>query len=202
MKNLASAMGVLGLMVLGFSSKTNAQSFQNKDNIITFGFGFDPYFQGKFKSGWGPGYKYSAIGPIVLTYERGITDKVGIGYFGVGGGIAQSFHTTKWYTNQNYEHINRNTRTAIFVRCAYHFDLGIEKLDVYAGVGGGVNIDNRTYRSDDPFDFNPKYKDEVNINGGPDIFGGVRYYFTNSFGVYGEVGYGSTTISGGLAFKF
>jgi len=192
-------IGAVGLIVLGFSIQSNAQAFQNKDNIITLGFGFDPYY--KHFSSYGHNVtKKTGIGPIMVSYERGITEKLGIGRIGVGGAIGQSFYTTKSYDFFNYEYVERISRTAIFVKAAYHFDFGIDKLDVYAGVGGGVYVRSETHSSTNQ---NASYVNKNgSVLGGPAVFGGVRYCFTKNFGVYGEVGYGMCAINGGVVFKF
>lgn len=189
----------LGIVIIGalLTFNVGAQSFQNRTNVITLGLGLDPYY--KHVNVVAPNYRKSAVGPIMLTYERGITELLGIGRIGVGGGLGQSFYTTKWLDN-NYDNYDRTSRTAIFARAAYHFDFGIEKLDVYAGVGGGVYIDNTTRVRENGFVASKATT--TSPKGGPDVFGGVRYYFTDAFGVYGEVGYGISAISGGLAFKF
>ncbi len=196
-----NVMMKVGVLLVGamLTFNASAQAFQNKTNVITLGFGFDPFYS--HIGSYGYNYKKTGVGPIILTYERGITELLGIGRIGVGGSIGQSFYTSKSYSNfYNYEYIDRTSRTAIFLKVAYHFDFGVDKLDVYAGVGGGGYIYNRKYSSNDPYD-NYKYS-SGSYGGGPAVFGGVRYYFTDAFGVYGEVGYGMSAINGGLAFKF
>src|SRR5690606_5713978 len=81
---------VLGVLLAMVAPKVHAQAFENKVNVITLGFGLDPYYRSHHNGKWGNGYKYTGIGPIVLTYERGITELLGIGRIGVGGGVGQS----------------------------------------------------------------------------------------------------------------
>lgn len=195
MKKLVTIM--FGVLI---SMGVKAQAFENGGNVITLGFGVDPYSRAGFNNGWGNGYKYSSVGPIMLTYERGITELLGIGRIGVGGGVGQSFYTSRWNSGP-YESVEKRTRTAIFVKCAYHFDFGIDKMDVYAGVGGGAYINGYTYSSSDPDDFYT-YKGRSGVTGGHYIFGGIRYYFTDAFGVYAEAGHGMTALNGGFSFKF
>lgn len=193
---------VLSVLFAVLAPNVKAQAFANKDNVITLGFGFDPYYRNGYSNGWGNGYRYTGVGPIMLTYERGITELLGIGRIGVGGGVGQSFYTSKWSTgNGAYESIDRTSRTAIFARCAYHFDFGIDKMDVYAGVGAGVYVYNRKYTSSNPFD-TYVHTSGGSVDGGHYVFGGIRYYFTDAFGVYAEVGHGLTALNGGFAFKF
>lgn len=188
------------LMCLIVSPVIFAQAFENKANYITIGFGLDPYGRAnKFSNGYG--YKHTSIGPIILAYERGITEKLGIGRIGVGGAIAQSFYTSRSFYNNGYEYKSNRSRTSLAFRAAYHFDFGVEKMDVYAGIGGALHIYSDSYRTNDPTNFNYDYN-EVKIGGGPSIFGGIRYLFTDHFGMYAEAGYDISVLNGGFVFKF
>ena len=178
-----------------------AQDFEKGGNYITLGFGLDPYGRAN-KYSAGINNKYTALGPIILAYERGITDVLGIGRIGVGGAVGQSFYTSKSYTNDNlYEYKSTRYRTSIAFRAAYHFEFGVEKMDVYAGIGGAVHIITDSYTTNNPNDPNYAYK-RGSVSGGPSVFGGIRYYFTNNFGVYAEAGYDISAVNGGLVFKF
>lgn len=187
-----------------FFNSLNAQSFQNGGNYITLGFGLDPYGHAHN----GNGYKHTAVGPIVLTYERGITELLGIGRIGVGGGVAQSFYTSKYaYSHPvwgyQYEEKYVRSRTSLVFRVAYHFDFGVEKMDVYAGVGGAMHFYSDKHSYTDPTDPNGLYTSRSsNIGGGHYVFGGIRYYFTESFGVYAEAGHGIYALNGGIVFAF
>lgn len=189
------------LMCLIVSPTIFAQAFEKGSNFITLGFGLDPY--GKVpKYAAGNNYKKTALGPIILAYEYGLTEKLGIGRIGLGGAIAQSFYTGKsYYTNNYYEYKSNRSRTSLALRAAYHFDFGIDKMDVYAGIGGALHIYSDTDRTDNPNDLNYNKK-SVSIGGGPSIFGGIRYLFTNKFGVYAEAGYDISALNGGVVFKF
>ena len=183
-----------------FFNSLNAQSFENGGNYITLGFGVDPYGNSGMAN-TGNGYRHAAVGPIMLSYERGITELLGIGRIGVGGGVAQSFYSTKYTTawwNGVYEEKRTRSRTSLVFRAAYHFDFGVEKMDVYAGVGGAVH-----FFSDKNVSTNPN-NDFVrsSIGGGHYVFGGIRYYFTDSFGVYAEAGHGVSALNGGIVFAF
>ncbi len=153
---------------LTFLSNSYAQDIEKNDNVIYLGFGFDPFFRGHSKN----------VGPAVIGYERIITDVIGIGRFGVGGTVAQS-----WYGNNQ-------GRTSILAKCAYHFDFNVTGLDFYAGLGLGYNF----------YNWNEHQHGKTNF--GSHIYAGVRYFFNNNFGVWGEVGYGVSAFQGGVAFKF
>lgn len=193
----------IGIVVICLIASTVglAQDFQKDENYITIGYGLDPYGRAnKYNAGFN--HKNASIGPFILTYERGITDILGIGRIGVGGALAQTFYTSKSYTINNlYEYKSTRARTTIALRAAYHFELGVEKMDVYAGIGGAVHIITDKYSTDNPFD--PIYNDKRgSVSGGPSVFGGIRYYFNNNIGVYAEAGYGLSAVNGGFVFKF
>ncbi len=157
----------------------NTQAFQRDDNYLQAGFGAQIY----------------TLGPLSLGYERGITGLVGIGRFGVGGVIA---HELYYSPNTLYLNTVQN-RTTLMGRCAYHFDFDIEKMDVYAGAAIAIQ-----FRGD--------YRDKnAGINYGntsarispfPTVYGGIRYYFSEQFAVYAELGYGLGYLSGGIVYRF
>ncbi len=188
-------------MCLIVSPTIFAQAFEKDKNYITLGYGLDPYgHANKYYLGFN--HKKASIGPFILTYERGITDVLGIGRIGVGGALAQTFYTSKSYTGNNlYEYKSNRSRTTFALRAAYHFDFGIEKMDVYAGIGGALHIITDKYSTDNPFDPTYGYK-RNSVSGGPSVFGGIRYFFANGFGIYAEAGYDISALNGGFVFKF
>ena len=159
MKKVISLIVGLFLVTTSFS-----QDFEKGSNVVTLGFGVDPYYS------VGAGSR-TALGPVVLTYERGITDVLGIGRIGVGGGIAQSWYHREW-SNAFYSYKETRSRTGIMFRAAYHFEFGVDKMDVYAGVGGAAYIYSDKVTSSDP-DYNPS---SSSVGGGHYVFGGIRYY--------------------------
>lgn len=125
---------------------------------------------------------------------------MGIGRIGVGGIIGQSFYN-EVYSDGVVENSFHNSRTALIARALYHFDLNVKGLDLYAGVGAGGYINNQKSTVTLPNGTISKSKTN-SVTFGHYIFGGVRYFFTNSFGVYGEFGHGLNVVNGGFVFKF
>lgn len=191
------------------TSLTYSQTVNKGDQIVSLGFGFDPYYH--YNSS--PGSSSSAIGPIVGIYEYIVTDKLGIGRISAGGMVGETFYTHK-YTSYNSINLNGNIqkygydykynimRTAVVARAAYHFDLPVEKLDIYAGVGGGIYIYHEKQKIENHFNNTYSKKTRTFVGGGHYVFAGARYFFTNAFGVYLEFGHGYNAINGGLSFKF
>lgn len=89
--------------------------------------------------------------------------------------------------------------TMIFVRPAFHAPLGLEKLDVYAGLPLGFTSIKATPFGTNNFVFEP-------LKGGFawGVMAGANFYFTKNIGVFAEGGYGKNLplINAGLAVKF
>ncbi len=186
---MKKVLSIIAIAML--SNLANAQAFENKGNYVNFGFGIDP-FSNTIENLYFTNYKHTKIGPVVLGYERGITEKLGIGRIGVGGIIGQSFES---YKNGNY--YSKWMNTSVLVRGAYHFDFNIDKMDVYAGVGAGLTFSGSSKQNDATV-----YSQSSSVNGEQYIFAGIRYYFNKNLGVYAELGEGFMLANGGLVLKF
>jgi hypothetical protein len=152
---------------------THAQHFNKGDHFITGGLGFSPWSRGFLTAGFVGGYEY------------GLTEKLGVGRIGIGGNIGLFYENR--YANTvvtNTLSPNNGFRFSFALRGAYHFDLSIDKTDIYAGLTGVVHAGSASA-------FFPE----------PGIFAGIRYYFKNNLGVYGEIGYGITNFHGGLVYS-
>lgn len=176
-----------------------AQSFKNRQNYLSAGLGVDPLGH---RSLGGSSFDRTSIGPIQIAYERGVTDLLGIGRIGVGGAITQTFYVQK-YTGSLEEIITYNrSRSGVFVRAAYHFEVDISKMDLYAGLGAGLyfNRDKRTAESSSS-PFTSDAFQSMSVSGAHALFVGIRYYFTEVFGGYAEAGFGSSLLSAGIVYK-
>ena len=92
----------------------------------------------------------------------------------------------------------------IGARAAWHFDFGVKNLDTYAGIVLGIELSHQqgsvTNRNNA---FPPRNFEETTSNffGGGHI--GARYFFTNTIGMFAEVGYNNASLATlGLALKF
>jgi len=138
--------------------------------------------------GWGY-YGVYGIGvpPITVVGEYGITDNIS-----VGGMIG--------YNNWGYSYGTYNITShniMLGVRGNWHFNdlIHVKNLDLYAGIALGAYV----------------YVTTSNIayyTGGTtagflwNFQVGARYYFTQNIGVWLELGYGYSVVSGGVVFKF
>jgi hypothetical protein len=116
------------------------------------------------------------IPPIIGSFEVGIVDGI-LEKAAVGVGGYAGFSSASWLGNSYFNfHFG--------VKGAFHYPF-VDNLDTYAGIITGYSVsDLASYGLD---------------WGG---FVGIRYYFSNSFGVNAEAGYGVTWLRGGITFKF
>lgn len=149
---------------------SHAQLFQKGGNYISAGLGSDPLNRGFITAGF------------VGGYEKGVTDVIGIGRIGAGGMVGFFYEDNR--NNLNYL-AQSGFRFSLALRATYHFDLAIDKTDVYAGLAGVIHAGSvSAFRPD------------------PGIFGGIRYFFKDNIAAYAEVGYGLCILQGGLVYSF
>jgi hypothetical protein len=178
-----------------------AQDFENGKSYLSAGLGLD--FLGHREIGFSVlgTSKRSSIGPIQLSYERGVTEILGVGRIGVGGTITQAFYTQQ-YTSGVDEITYSRARLGLMVRGAYHFEFDIPKMDVYAGIGTGVYVNfdkNKVPEGLVPGEYITSRA--THLSGAHSLFVGIRYYFTDVLGVYAETGYGPAIFNGGLVVR-
>lgn len=126
--------------------------------------------------------------PITASFEHGFTDEISAG---VSIGLVSTKYASYW--KYNY--------TVIGVRGSYHFNelinLSNPKVDVY----GGATLFYRRYsvKYSGPNTFDDKSSaGAVSFA----IHAGGRYFFSNNFGAFAELGYGISPLQLGLTFKF
>lgn len=150
---------ILVLFILVAANSMKGQTFDKGTSVIHLGLGVG----GNFGT------------PLGIGYEKGISDKIGIG--GFAGYSSKSFAGFKV------------TNILLAVKGNYHF-YQTDKLDTYAGAMLGYAIANvasgGTFADD-------------GVNFGGQI--GARYYFTDSIGAFAELGYGIANLNVGVAFK-
>jgi hypothetical protein len=172
------------LLLIAFSVlsiATQAQTFNKGDKVLNVGIGLGSVY----------GYTgfSSSVPPLSASFEVGITDKVGIGRFGVGGIFGYS--SFKYTTTSS-------SQILIGARGLYHFDFDVENLDLYGGIMLGYNI---VSYSDSVFGSTifSGYTGSGVVGG---IFGGARYMFSDKIGAFGELGYSIAWLNIGLTAKF
>lgn len=189
-------MFFLALLVT-FSYKANAQFFERDINYVNLGYGLGLGYGALLNAyAANDGYKFRGLGPVAMSYERGVTDNIGVGV-----ALGFSSYGANW-VQSNYNYRYRWTTLSIMARGAYHFNVRNRQFDPYAGAGVGFQRFGYNWESSEP-GFN---ESATNINFGTplayQIFLGARYMFNDNFGLYAEVGYGLSVANGGITLSF
>jgi hypothetical protein len=164
-------------------------TFKQGDKVLNLGFGIGStlYTGSYYKAG---------IPPLSASLEVGVKDGVlDKGSIGIGGYLGYSSH--KWEdTYAGVAYGTKYTNIIIGVRGVFHYPL-VNKLDTYTGLLLGYDISSiKDYGN---------YSGYVHASSGGLVgawFVGARYYFSDTFAVMGELGYGITWLNLGVALKF
>jgi outer membrane protein W len=172
-------------IMLALSSSSFAQAYTETSSTLSLGYGIGNIWSSLMKLG---GESVSATGPIALTYERGVSEKISVG-------LAVGYASIKGTQNDGSGFNETLTNFSAVVRGNYHFGSS-DKFDPYVGLGLGY--------------YNFTYK---NSNGDQGAFIipsalavsaqlGAKYYFSSNFGAYGEIGYvAGSILQLGLTYK-
>lgn len=174
----------LTLLCLAFLLLAREDSFAQNDYtkgsiLINPGLGLGYYYGGGF-----------AVG-LSANAEFSITDEIAVGPY---------FAFTRWnYGYLGYSSDIKYTFIDFGARASYHFakllKVNNDKFDPYAGAFFGFVTS--SYSSDYTTGYDDSYSGT--IRGG--IYAGARWYFTDKFAAFGEVGVGLYPIFVGVSFR-
>lgn len=191
-------MKKISLLVIAVSfltSSVNAQAFEEGNNIVGIGIGIGGYYNAYSGS-------YTSQTPAIgLSYEKITGIDVGPGSLGLGGFLGyKSLTYEASYLYGKYDW--KWTYTIVGFRGAYHYDLfKVDKLDTYAGAMLSYNVVKYTDNTNYPNGYVNTYKAKGSGIGFT-LYAGGRYYFTEKFGAFAELGYGVAYLTLGAAIKF
>jgi outer membrane protein W len=201
------------MLLIAASASVKAQddmAFNEGQSSVSLGYGFLNPYKSLFKVTslgglfGGPSTKFSALGPIGVTYEYGISEKISI-----GGQVAYATMKNVSTTvngisaGKDYISTEKLNQLSVILRGNYHFGKGA-KFDPYAGLGLGYG--NFKYSVSDN-DNNTANNNLFNISV-PGAFGftgqlGAKYYFSDNIGAFAEIGYLAGSFAQvGVSFKF
>lgn len=174
---LATSMGIVS------SFSLQAQTFKNGDMVGNLGVGF----------GWyGYGYGAKSLPAFSVSLEKGIKE-LDFGTLSVGGIVGYKHATYAWSSSYDFSW----TDYIVAARGAVHADLlKVDKLDTYGGVAVGLRFQSYKY-----YDF---YNKSASTSTAHPLFAfyvGGRYYFSEKFAAFGELGYGLGYLTLGLSLK-
>lgn len=168
--------------------QVNAQMYTKGQQDLHIGVGLGSTF-------YGSGYS-SILPPINLSYEKGITENIGVGGY---IGYASSRYNSSILGSDYYWRYN----DIIFgARGAYHYDLfKSPKLDTYGGLMLGYTYSKTSFHSNDPLLNGNSYTAPSGGGFTWSGFVGTRYQFKPKLGAYAELGYGISWLNLGLRLK-
>lgn len=140
------------------------------------------------------------VPPISLSGEYAVTGNLfnnGRGVVGLGAYIG--YTGAKYRAFDNLDAGWNFNNLILGVRGALHYQF-VNRLDTYLGLFLGYNIT----MTNDYGSFPSGLRPSAPAVGGFEFafYVGARYYLTQRFAVFGEVGYGLATVNLGLAYKF
>lgn len=137
-------------------------------------------------------YYKSAIPPVSASLEFGVVDNIlEKGVIGVGPYFG--------YSSYKYDYLSsgwKYTNMILGVKGNFHYPL-VEKLDTYTGLLLGYNIVTSKWTGTGSEDFSASSSGVA-----WSWFIGGRYYFSETFAVMAELGYGIAYLNLGIALKF
>jgi hypothetical protein len=184
-KNLRLLILVVGIVVLtSLPSIVKAQTFDKGNLVGNLGVGFGWYGYSYFGAG------ISYLPAFSLSLEDGIMNIEKVGVLSVGGLVGLK-HGSWNYTGEN----GSFNDFIIAARGAIHPDfIKVKKLDTYGGLAIGARIHNEKF----PYS---SYVNDNYVRPLMALYIGGRYYFTDKFSAFSELGYGLGYFTIGLSFK-
>ncbi|SRR5690554_3571819 len=161
-----------------------AQPFKNGTTTLNAGIGL----------GTGLGGYGSARPAVSIAVDHGLWEVGGPGTISLGGYFGNTGYK---YSGDGY-HAKWNY-FIIGARGAYHYNglTKVPELDLYGGLMLSYNIVKYSSDLNDNY-FGKNYGSGVGLTG----FAGARWFFSDNFGAYGELGYGVSILNVGATFKF
>ncbi|HTB07448.1 MAG TPA: hypothetical protein VK806_10895 [Bacteroidia bacterium] len=179
----------------------NYYSFDKGSNVLGLGIGMGGYYDY-----WGDGY--SQTPNLVLTYENGTFGNVGPGTISLGGLFAYKGETYNWMGNDGYNYSEKWNYWILGFRSAYHLKISAAPLfDPYAGLMLGYYFLGYSFSTNNPNYMHPGdpgyvyYSKTYPNYYALSIYLGARYFISNNVGIWGELGYGYSTLAIGINFR-
>jgi hypothetical protein len=158
------------------------QEFQKGDVILNTGLGLGYYYGGGGYGGFAAG--------LGINAEFSITDEIAVGPYLA---FTRRTYDVDGGDNFNYTFIDFGARGS------YHFGkllkVNTDQFDPYAGAFLGFVATSGGY-DDGVYDYDD-YGGRVQVG----VYAGARWFFSEKFGVFGEVGVGMYPIFVGVTFK-
>ena len=188
--------------------RSQPDGFKAGGIIITAGYGIPNIGKSILNAFKGNGgYSVTGFGPIHIKGEYGLSDKISLGvsvnYVSFGAAYDDPYDDAAGISHPATSGWDVKS-LSILARMNVHFGTN-DKMDPYFGVGAGYKNTTWTFHTTNPNYSNgteamPTISSIIPVGFETSI--GLRYYFTDNIGIYGEVGLTKSLLQGGLAVKF
>lgn len=185
---------IFAALLLGISALT-AQPFAKGDHAINVGIGFGntAYF-GSYYTGFYPSISASyELGIVEVPMGSELTGVLSVG--GYLGWSASKYNYSAW-SNDDWYYSGSNFMIA--ARGNYHF-IFHDKLDPYAGILLGVDIQSWKWHGDPGIPASKTLESDIDPAFGAYV--GARWFFSDNFAAYAELGYLISIFNIGVSFK-
>ena len=149
-------------------------------------------------------FKSLYLRPMGVCAEYMVTDDIGVGidfiYNRQGYSASDPNNIDGMGNLVTYNYNFKTVRTRIHLRFNYHFAKD-EKFDGYFGIGAGNNSRKNSITSNDPY-VTDVLDDTELLPFSMRVCLGARYFFTENYGLVGEIGLGGALVRAGLSIKF
>ncbi len=161
----------------------SAQQFQKGTSAVNLGIGIGTTF-----GGVGTGRP-----AVMLSYDHGMWDAGDTGIISIGGYVGNTGYS---YKDGTYSY--KWNYWLVGARGAYHYHgfKNIPQLDPYAGLMLGYNL--VTYSHSSEYTGPGSYGSGIGFS----FFLGGRWFFSDNFAAFAELGYGIAVLNAGVSFKF
>lgn len=195
----------LSLIFLTFSfSNLKAQAFEEGRSYASVGYGVAG-FSGAFLNSFfeGTDVVRRNFGPIYFKYEYAISEKLGVGL--AVANVNNSYTASGTYFDNNgiarsYTEKLSRSNTSILARLNWHFGED-DRFDPYFGFGMGYRFGDWRYTISDPAAGDNETIPTI-IPFGFELTTGARFFFTDNFGIYAEIGIAKSIGQFGITAKF
>ncbi len=147
-------------------------------------------------------FKIKGVGPVGGNFEYLMTDKIGLGVDVYYANTAISWNDIGYDANNQkvmYNYKVSVPRVGVLARANFHFS-NSDDFDAYGILAMGYKNLSYKFETNDP-----SYKGNK-VNGlipvAMKLGVGFRYFFTDNFGLNGEMALGTPLLAGGISLKF
>lgn len=186
---------------------SNAQVYEKGNFVFDAYYGFPNLLSAVVRSSANTyeNSKVTTIGPVGVTGEYLFSSRFGLGleasYMSINAKYSESYFSGNGFGTQTANYEDTYTRFRVLPRANFHFG-NSSKVDPYLTFGVGYANFKETHKVDGATYGSGLLDFTTPGNVSSRVGFGVRYFFTDNFGVMAEGGIGGALLRFGLSAKF